>query len=286
MKFPVFDYKRPRSIEEAVALLAENPDARAIAGGQSLLPLMAFRLAGPTHLIDLTSIPGLGAVSLSNSWIHLGALVRWRDIERSALLMREHPLLVAAIHHVAHYQVRNLGTVGGALAHADPASEMICVAVACDGEIVIRGSVGTRILRADDFVLGPMVSALEHHEIITEIRLPRWRMDRRWAFQEFSRRDGDYAMAGVAVFYDEDSDGQMMDPHIALFGSLERSMRVTRAEKELAGKTLNPNLLKRVAVIIADETSASINARLPHDYIKNLYGALAERALRAASTRN
>ena len=134
--------------------------------------------------------------------MRLGALVRWRDIQDDERLATAHPLLAAAIEHVAHYQIRNRGTVGGSMAHADPAAEMPGIAVTCDAEIVVTGKAGARTIKAADFFLGALTTALEPDEIITEIRLPAWPAKRRWGFQEFARRRGDFAMAGVALFYD------------------------------------------------------------------------------------
>ena len=137
----------------------------------------------------------------------LGAMVRWRDIEDDARLATAHPLLKAAIAHVAHYQIRNRGTVGGSLAHADPAAEMPGIAVTCDAEIAVVGKAGARVIQAADFFQGPLTTALTPDEIITEVRLPAWPARRRWGFQEFARRRGDFAMAGAAVFYDPDESG-------------------------------------------------------------------------------
>lgn len=153
MKLPPFEYASPASIDEAIALLASaRGNAKAIAGGQSLLPVMAFRLAAPALLVDLGRIPGLDAISIGADGVRLGARVRWRDIEADARLSAAHPLLAAAITHVAHYQIRNRGTVGGSLAHADPAAEMPGIAVVCDAELVLKGRSGTRLVPAGAFL--------------------------------------------------------------------------------------------------------------------------------------
>jgi carbon-monoxide dehydrogenase medium subunit len=285
MKFPAFEYESPDTIDAAIALLGRHPDARVLAGGQSLLPLLALRMSAPSHLIDLGRIPNLDAISLTETQIRIGALVKWRDIENSELLQFEHPLLVEAVSHVAHYQVRNLGTAGGALAHSDPASEMVCMAVLCDAEIVVSGQLGVRVLRADDFLLGPMSNALAQDDIITEVRFPRWPAGRRWAFQEFSRRLGDYAIAGVGLLYDEDESGRISNSQIALFGSLERAVRSREAEAALLGRKLDTSSMKVAAGAALAEIEPMINSRLPPAYLQSLYGALLERALQQATAR-
>jgi aerobic carbon-monoxide dehydrogenase medium subunit len=156
MKPAPFDYQAPDTLREAIDLLASNPEALVIAGGQSLMPVLAFRLATPSLLVDLRRLPGLGNIAVGDDGLSLGALVRWRDIEDDQRLVSAHPLLHAAVAHIAHYQIRNRGTVGGSLAHADPASELPGVAVTCQGEITLFGPVGSRTVRAGDFFTGPL----------------------------------------------------------------------------------------------------------------------------------
>src|SRR5436853_1751887 len=208
MKFAPFDYAAPTSVAEAVALLAQaGGKAKALAGGQSLLPTMAFRMATPTLLVDLCKIPGLDKIAIDDNGVRLGARVRWRDIEEDTRLKTAHPLLVAAIQHVAHYQIRNRGTVGGSCAHADPAAEMPGIAVTCDVEIRVLGAKGERVIPAGRFFTGALTTALADDEIIVEARLPAWPAKRRWGFEELARRRGDFALAGIAAFYDVDAAG-------------------------------------------------------------------------------
>src|SRR5438876_4852401 len=181
MKPAAFDYRAPATLDEAVALLASDPGARPIAGGQSLMPVLNFRLAAPTLLVDLRHLPGLDAIKIGADAVRLGAKVRWRDIEEDARLQTAHPLLRAAIAHVAHYQIRNRGTVGGSLAHADPAAELPGIAVTCDAEIAVVGASGARTIPAAEFFTGPLTTVLRPDELITELRLPSWPADRRWA---------------------------------------------------------------------------------------------------------
>src|SRR5262245_9654097 len=176
MKPPPFDYARARSVEEAVAFLAEHRDeAKIIAGGQSLMPMLAFRMATPRLLVDIGPIATLRGISVDDRGVTLGALVRWCDIERHAQLSHAHPLLVEAVKHVAHYQIRNRGTVGGSLAHADPAAEFPGIAVACEAEIEIASSSGRRTIMAEEFFLHSLTTALAPDELIVSVRLPPWK---------------------------------------------------------------------------------------------------------------
>src|SRR6202023_3162159 len=225
MKLPPFDYACPTTLPEAVQLLAaRDGDAKAIAGGQSLVPMLAFRPAQPTLLVDLRKLADLRGIRILAKGVTLGAMVRWRDIEDDARLDTAHPLLRAAIAHVAHYQIRNRGTVGGSIAHADPAAEMPGIAVACDAEIAVVGPAGTRAIRADDFFIAPLITALAADEIIVDVRLPAWPAQRRWGFREFSRRRGDFAMAAAAVFYDVDDAGTAHNAHIGAIGVGDRTV--------------------------------------------------------------
>jgi carbon-monoxide dehydrogenase medium subunit len=285
MKMPPFEYACPGTVAEAVQLLASNDDAKALAGGQSLMPMLAFRLAQPSLLVDLRKLTELRQIKISDAGVSLGALVRWRDIEDDARLAAAHPLLKAAIAHVAHYQIRNRGTVGGSIAHADPAAEMPGIAVACDAEIAVIGKAGSRVIKAGEFFQGPLITALAADEIIVEIRLPAWPASRRWGFQEFARRRGDFALAAAAVFYDQDADGRARNAHIGVIGVADRPLRLPAAEAELNGKAVDE------ATIAKAETAASASVDPDDDihasgaYRKALVGTMVERALKAAASR-
>src|SRR5438270_9364696 len=211
MKPAPFDYQAPSTLREAIDLLASNPEASVIAGGQSLMPVLALRLATPSLLVDLRRLPGLGNIAVGDDGFRLGALVRWRDIEDDQRLVTAHPLLHAAVAHVAHYQIRNRGTVGGSLAHADPAAELPGVAVTCEGDITLFGPAGSRTARAGDFFTGPLSTLRQPDEIVTELHLPKWPSSRCWAFRKYARRDGDFALAGILLFYDEDRQGAALN---------------------------------------------------------------------------
>jgi aerobic carbon-monoxide dehydrogenase medium subunit len=284
MKPPPFAYAAPETLQEAVALLAEHGgQARPISGGQSLMPVLNFRLASPTLLVDLRRIPGLDTITLDTDWVRLGARVRWCDIERDARLATAHPLLQKAIEHVAHYQIRSRGTVGGSVAHADPASEMPCITTVTDAVLHIIGPTGTREIPAKDFFLGPLTTALTQDELITAIRLPAWKPGRRWAFQEFARRRGDFALAGTALFWDPAPDGTARDVHIAAFGACSRPMRLPQAEAALEGHHPTAATIAEVARLGATEIDPSEDIHASPEYRRFLLETLLTRALTRAA---
>ena len=284
MKLPLFDYAAPATLAEAIALLAASGGtAKALAGGQSLLPTMAFRLAMPTLLVDLRRLAGLDRITLGEDGVRLGAKVRWRDIEDDTRLRTAHPLLAAAITHVAHYQIRNRGTVGGNLAHADPAAEMPGVAVACDAELVLTGSKGTRVVRSADFFLGPLTTALADDELIVEVRLPAWPAARRWGFEEFARRRGDFAVAGIAAFYDAEGGGLAGNTHISVIGACNRPHRLAGAEAALNGHVVDEQVIVTAAKVAAAEVDPPADLHASAEYRRALVGTLLERALIRAS---
>jgi len=282
MKLPAFDYACPATLAEAVALLASREEAKALAGGQSLVPMMAFRIASPSLLVDLRKLDDLRHITIDESGVRLGAMARWRDIEDDPRLVAAHPLLCAAISHVAHYQVRNRGTVGGSIAHADPAAEMPGIAVTCDAEIAIVGSAGSRAIRADDFFIAPLTTALAADEIIVEIRLPAWPAYRRWGFREFSRRRGDFAMAGAAAFYDVDEAGKAYNVHIGAIGIGDRPVRLTTAEAEVNGKIVDIAVSERAGAAASAAVNPQSDIHASAAYRKSLIGTMVERALQDA----
>lgn len=283
MKLPAFDYACPATLAEAVALLASRDDAKALAGGQSLVPMMAFRIASPALLVDLRKLSDLRHTTIDNSGVRLGAMVRWRDIEDDTRLNAAHPLLKAAVSHVAHYQIRNRGTVGGSIAHADPAAEMPGIAVTCDAEIAVVGPAGSRLIRADDFFIAPLTTTLATDEIITEVRLPAWPAGRRWGFREFSRRRGDFAMAAAAVFYDVDDAGVAHNAHIAAIGVGDRPVRLAAAEAEVNGKIVDTAVSERAGAAASAAVDPQSDIHASGAYRKSLIGTMVERALLSAA---
>jgi aerobic carbon-monoxide dehydrogenase medium subunit len=283
MKLPPFDYACPTTLPEAVQLLASNDDAKAIAGGQSLVPMLAFRLSQPTLLVDLRKLADLRGIRISDAGVTLGAMVRWRDIEDDERLETAHPLLKAAIAHVAHYQIRNRGTVGGSIAHADPAAEMPGLAITCDAEIGVVGKSGARVIQAADFFQGALTTALASDEIIVEIRLPAWPAGRRWGFQEFARRRGDFAMAAAAVFYDQDERGKARNAHVGVIGVGDRPMRLTAPEDVLNGQTIDEATIAKADAATSAAVDPQDDIHASAAYRRALVGTMVERALRSAA---
>ncbi len=282
MKIPPVDYACPASLAEAVALLAaRGHDAKIIAGGQSLMPMLAFRLAAPDLLVDVRKL-GLDKIAVGPGGTTLGARVRWRDIEDSKALREGQPLLCAAIDHVAHYQIRNRGTVGGSLAHADPAAEMPGLAVTLEAEISVIGSAGVRVIAAKDFFLGPLTTALKADEIITEVKLPFWPKTRRWGFCEFARRRGDFALSAVAAFYDVDAQGRATNAHIGAIGAANKPMRCAKAEAVLNGQKMDDAAIARAAEAISAEVEPPSDIHADAEYRRALTGVMCERALKQA----
>lgn len=282
MKPAPFDYARPSDLTEALSLLA-TPDAKPIAGGQSLVPLLALRMAAPALLVDLANLRELKGASFHADHIRIGALTRWCDVLDHPELRTRHPLLVEAISHTAHYQIRNRGTVGGSCAHADPAAEMPAVAMTCDAEFEVISTRGARTIPASDFFVSVLTTALEPDELLIAIRLPSWPASRRFGFQEFSRRTGDFAIAGCAVFWDE-IDKQCSNPHVGAFGVGETPIRLTDIEAVLNNRAIS-------ASVIAEATAALQTAVMPQDdihasgaYRSALLAVLLERALQSASS--
>jgi carbon-monoxide dehydrogenase medium subunit len=283
MKLPAFEYACPATVAEAVTLLASREEAKVLAGGQSLVPMMAFRVASPALLVDLRKLSDLRRIDVTPDGVRLGAMTRWRDILDDARLDAAHPLLKAAIADVAHYQIRNRGTVGGSIAHADPAAEMPGIAVACDAEIAVVGPAGSRVIRAGDFFVAPLVTTLAADELIVEVRLPAWPAQRRWGFREFSRRRGDFAMAAAAVWYDLDADGKARNAHIGMIGVGDRPQRLSAVEAALNGRVIDEAAIAQAdaAACAAVDPQSDIHASA--DYRRALAGTMVERALRSAS---
>lgn len=234
MKPPPFQYAAPTSVAEAVALLGEHADedARALAGGQSLVPLMNFRLAQPGYLIDLRRIEELTRIRTEGEVLVIGAMVRQSHAEHAPEVALGAPLLAEALGYVAHPPIRNSGTVGGSIAHADPAAELPAVALALDAELVVVGPQGPRTIAAADFFVGPFTTAVEAGEILTEVRFPR--RDGGQAFVEYARTHGNFALVGVAAVIGMDG-GTVARASIAVSGVGPVPVRAAAAERALIG---------------------------------------------------
>jgi carbon-monoxide dehydrogenase medium subunit len=276
-----FDYRKPSSVDEAALLLAEHGgDAKILAGGQTLVPMMNFRLAAPVILIDINEIGGLGRIELGPEGLLLGALVRWHEIETDQTIAAANPLLVEAVRHIAHYQIRNRGTWAGSSAHADPAAEFPAVAVACGARFGIQSARGRRTVEAGDFFLGPLTTALEPDEILTEVLFPSWPAGRRWAFEEFSLRRGDFAIIGIVAVVD-DVDGAVTC-RLTCFGGSEKPARMLAAEAILAAEGLTESAIVSASGAAAAEVDVQADIHASAEYRRALVEVLVERALRKA----
>ncbi|RJF76375.1 FAD binding domain-containing protein [Rhodopseudomonas palustris] len=283
MKLPAFDYARPASLSEAIALL-QGDDAKLLAGGQSLLPMMAFRLAAPRLLVDIGRVPGLDQITVEDGIVTLGAGVRWQQIETSALLAAAHPLLVEAISHVAHLQIRSRGTIGGSLAHADPAAELPAVALACDARIVAVGPAGEREIAIGDFLTGPLETALCAAEIVTAIKMPTL-AGRRYGFAEFARRPGDFALAGVCLHYAVDEAGQITGSRVVAFAAVEMPQRLVAVEGRLDGRRADDLNSSELRTALAGEVDCVDDLNADRAYRTALLGVMLEDALAQARDR-
>ena len=284
MKLPPFDYVCPTSVSDAIALLASHHgEAKPLAGGQSLVPMLAFRVAAPALLVDLRKLAELRQIKIADDGVTLGAMVRWRDILEDARLATAHPLLVAAVAHVAHYQIRNRGTVGGSLAHADPAAELPGIAVTCEAKIAAVGEAGARLIAAANFFQGPLMTALKPDEIITEIRFPAWPPRRRFGFHEFARRRGDFALAGAALFFDVDDDGNACNAHVGAIAVADRPLRLAAVERVLNGNTIDEVTIAKAETAASASVDPSDDIHASGAYRKALIGVMVERALRSAT---
>ena len=260
MKPPPFSYAAPTTLAEAVGLLTEHAEAepRVLAGGQSLIPLMNFRLAKPGYLIDLRNVAGLSGIRREGDILVIGAMTRLSELERSPEVAVAAPLLAEAVGLVAHTPVRNSGTIGGSLAHADPAAELPAVALASDADLVAAGPAGTRRIGAAEFFTGPFSTALAPDEILTEIRLPVWSGGH--AFVEFSRIHANFAVVGVAALIDLDGD-RIRRAALALTGVAPTAIRATAAEAVLVGAdAADPAGIKAAA---AEAAGAAVEGLTP-----------------------
>jgi carbon-monoxide dehydrogenase medium subunit len=279
-----FAYHAPSSLAAAVDLLAQNENAKILAGGQSLVPMMNFRLAMPDHLIDLNPVTELDRLTVRTDSIEIGAMTRQRRMEFSNELRQACPIIGEALQHVGHRQTRNRGTIGGSLAHADPSAELPTVVLALDGVIEIRGPRGTRSMPMAEFALGFMTTALEPDEIMSAITLPRWQGPHGYAFVEFARRLGDFAVAAAAVMMALDVKGTVTRVAVALAGVGPVQSRLTAVEEALRGHRIEPALIDSAAALAA-EGDANEDIHASADYRRHLAQVLTARGLATAARR-
>jgi carbon-monoxide dehydrogenase medium subunit len=287
VKPPPFDYTRPRSLADALAALAEHgADARPLAGGQSLIPLLNLRLARPSLLVDLNVVPGLADVRPDDGWLVLGAMVRQRALERDPQVGRHVPLLSQAARLAGHPSIRNRGTLGGSLAHADPSAEYPAVALALDAELVARGASGERVIPAGEFFVDLFTTALKPEELLTAVRIPVLPDGTGWAIHEIARRHGDFALAGAAVVLRKAADATCQHAAIALFGVATRPLRARAAEQALVGSPLTPERIGEAAALAVDAIDEPLSdVHGSAAYRRRMAGVVVRQALEEASQR-
>ncbi len=277
MKPAPFHYRAPRTLDEALDLLARHRgEARPLAGGQSLVPLMNFRLARPTMLVDLNRVAGLDRVQPWDGGLAVGAMARQSALEASPLARERCPLLVEAVKLVGHPTIRHRGTVGGNLAHADPSAELPAAAVALGAQLVARSARGERVIPAESFYVGPLTTALEPDELLVEACLPAWPPHAGSAFLELTRTHGNFAIVGVAALLSLDDGGRVDRAALALCGVGPTPVRARRAEQALTRQAPGAELFREAARLAAAEiqpesdvhASAAYRARVAEVYVQ------------------
>jgi CO/xanthine dehydrogenase FAD-binding subunit len=284
MKPPRFLYCAPRILDEALALLDQNSeDTKVLAGGQSFVPLLNMRLAAPAYIVDINHISELNYIEQEDGYLAIGATVRQRQIERSALVQEKHPLLIEVVKHIGHMQIRNRGTIVGSIVHADPAAELPALLTCLNGEVLAQSSRGERMIKAEEFFTGYLSTALEPGEMLTEARFPWIAPHAGWAFMEFARRSGDYALVGAAAVLTPTADDLCMSARIAYLGIAGSPVRGHVVEHILAGTALNDSVLEAAAEaaceLVSDDMS-DVHATV--EYRRILTAELTRRVLKAA----
>jgi len=287
VKPPSFDYEAPATLADAVSLLDANQfDAKVLAGGQSLMPLLNMRLTRPALLIDVARIPGLDYVREESGSLRVGAMTRQRTVELSEAVRAMLPLLHAGVLHISHPQNRNQGTVGGSLAHADPAAELPALSLVLDAEFVATGPSGARSIAARDFFVTYLTTCLEPSEILTEVRWPFLPARTGWSVRELARRHGDFALAGVIATVTLDASGRCSEVRLVLFGVGATPLRMTAAEQMLIGQAPDERRFAgaaRAAAEAIEEPLADVHASA--EYRRSLATVIAKRALCEAAER-
>jgi aerobic carbon-monoxide dehydrogenase medium subunit len=284
MKPAAFQYHAPKTVEEAVAMLAEYApdDGRVLAGGQSLVPTMAFRLARPHHLIDINGIAALDRIAVEDGRLIIGAGVRHQAFRRPVVAGPLGELLSTVMHHIAHYPIRTRGTFCGSVAHADPASEWCLVAATLGAEMVARSTRGVRFIAAEDYFQGIMTTALEPDELLAEVRLPLLPAATRWGFYEFNRRAGDFALGMALVAYDV-ANGAITAPRVGVGGAEAHPRRIAEAEAQLAGAPPGAAAFTAAGAAAAAAIDPLTDAQTDAIYRRELVAVVTRRALERAA---
>ena len=286
MKPAAFAYYDPTTVEEALGLLADLGDeAKLLAGGQSLVPMMNFRLARPAHLIDVNRIAALQYMQAGAAELRIGAMTRQSQVERSAEVVGGWPLLVDAVRHIGHVQIRNRGTVGGSLAHADPAAELPATMLALDAEMLVRRKDGERSVAAGDFFDSYYTTALAADEMLVEVRIPAIPPRTGWGFHEVSRRHGDFAMVGAAALLTVDAAGYIQRARLTFNGAAPAPVRSAAAEAMLVGNKPDVELFRRAGERGAEDLDPDTDIHATAEYRREVGAVLARRALVQAAAR-
>jgi len=283
MKPPRFDYHDPETVPEVVGLLKTLPNARMLAGGQSLMPMLNMRLALPDHLVDLNRVEGLAYIRETGGALEIGAMTRQRDIEFSQLVLERCPVMHEAILQVGHRQTRNRGTLGGSLCQLDPSAELVAVAAALEATIAVAGPKGTREIPFSGFPKTYMTPAIGPDELLTRVRFPLWPRPHGWAFVEFARRHGDFAVVSAAALLEEDR-GKIKRASVTLGGVAAAPVRMKEVEKALVGQTASDALF-RDACEACRKIEAMQDVHAPASYRQHLAAVLSRRALERAHAR-
>jgi aerobic carbon-monoxide dehydrogenase medium subunit len=278
-----FEYHRPATVDEAVGQLAElGEDAKLLAGGQSLVPLLSLRLTSVEHLIDLNRIGELQGVTHENGTLRVGAMTRQAAIERSADVADTVPLLSRAVPLIGHFQIRNRGTIGGSVSHADPASELPAVALALDAQVTVASARGTRTVSASDLFVGMWSTSVLADELVTAVRFPVWNGRCGFAVEEFARRKGDFAIAGAVCGVEVDENLLVRRAAIALMGMGSTPVRAVKAEELMVGRVPDGALLDEAGRVAATAGEPPDDIHAPASYRRRIAAHLVRRALSTA----
>ena len=284
MKPAPFEYFAPVELQEALDLLERYGDeAKILAGGQSLMPLMNLRLARPGLIIDINRLSSLDTITATpEGGLTIGALTRQRALERSKIVQEQNPILAAAMPLIGHFQIRNRGTIGGSLVHADPAAELPAVSLLLGAEFLLRSKSAVRVVPAAEFFLSYLTTAIRPAELLTEIRLPKWPSGEAWAVQEIARRKGDFALIGVALRAELDGEETVQKAVIVMFGVDSKPLRMERAEAILKGRRISEAFLRELSGVVAEELQPDSDIHASAAYRKEVGGVLVRRALESA----
>ncbi len=283
MKPAPFEYVAPANLDEALEVLSQNSEAKVLAGGQSLMPLLNFRLAKPKLIIDLSRISGLGSIREGSDCLSIGAMARQCSIERSSIVRERCPILAEAARYIGHVAIRHRGTIGGSLVHADPAAELPAIALLLDAKIEVARGAESRTISAEDFFIDYLTTAVACDEIVTEIVFPFRSPASGYAVEEIARRHGDFAIAGVATILEMDARAEIAGARIALFGVAPTAVRARRVEAALKGQKPTANLFRDAAALIGDVIDPLSDIHASSAYRKHVARVLTIRALEKAA---